>query len=103
MGDEKRLLEYETPLPKAVRDQRLRTTIRGIALAIFSVPFGLFALFMLWIGVSGLAETIEHPPPHVDLPGDVFGIAMFVLIGLFCGFVFIRWFRAGCRIANHIE
>ena len=97
MGDEKHPLDYATPPAK---DHRL---IRGLALVVFSFPFGMFAVPMLWIGVAGLLEIIQRPPPRIDLPGDIFGTVTFSLIGLFCGFVSVRWLRAGLRIARRIE
>ena len=88
--DERPTPDYAKPPAK---DHRL---IRGLA-AVLGLALGMFAVPMLWIGLEGLVEVLRRPPPRIDLPGDMFGVAMFILIGLFCGFVSVRWIRAGLR------
>jgi len=61
---------------------------------------GLFAIAMLFIGVEATAGIIHHPPPSIDLQYDLFTSIMFLVIGLVGGFAFLRWTRAGFRMAT---
>ena len=88
MAETKPTLDYAKPPAKDYRLIRGAAGVLGLALGMFAVP-------MLWIGVEGLVEVIRRPPPRIDVPGDIFEMVMFILIGLFCGFVSVRWIRAG--------
>lgn len=93
-------LEYASPLPKAVRRQRARARIHGLAvlsasafIALFGLPWLLFGL----LGVAAIYRDIAGPPPH-DLKEDI-GLAIgCLLVGLFCGFMSWLGFRHGWRI-----
>ena len=88
MPEKKPTLDYAKPPAK---DYRL---IGGLA-GVLGLALGMCAVPMLWMGVEGIVEVIRLPPPRIDLPVDIFEIVMFILIGLFCGFVSVRWIRAG--------
>ena len=100
MPDGKHPLDYATPPAEAEARRRTMNKARGVVLAVASVPLGLFGLFMLMYGVIGLVEIIERPPPRIDRPGDFGGLAIMLLLGLFCLFVFIRWLNGGMRMAR---
>ena len=72
----------------------------GIA-QVLGVLIGLFAALMLFYGIEGAFFVVEHDfiqhPADVNRASDCFGAVMFLAIGIFCGFVSIRWIRGPHR------
>lgn len=83
-------LDCGTPeLPSAAS----RLTPLAVLLGILS---GLFGVFMLYYGIPGIAWLIRDWHNGVD-GGDVFSVAMFNLVGLFCCAVALRWIWPASR------
>ena len=92
MDEQKPVLDYQPPTPKSYR------SLRGILLILLCIPFGIACVGATAIGVIGLTQLSNVP--QVDRPGDLFGMIMFIIIGLFCGIVTMRWLRAARRIMD---
>jgi hypothetical protein len=58
---------------------------------------GLFALPMLFFGVFGIVYSLRYSKKS-NRPGDLFEASMFLVIGLFCAFVCVRWCRMKIRL-----
>ena len=65
----------------------------GSFVALLAICASLFGLLMLSVGIPGLVEVCFHSE-KADFAHDLFEVSMFLLIGVFCICVAIRWFRA---------
>ena len=77
-------LEYGSPDSRAPGPLR-----RGIA-CILGALAGIFALPKLLFGVVGVGYALMAST-RADRLGDLFEAGMFLIIGLFCAFMCVRW------------
>jgi hypothetical protein len=86
------------PLPPSGRGGGKQNGRRRTALftGAMGMAAGLIAVVLLFYAVGGISYLVHDN--RIDLPGDAFVTAMFVLIGAICGMVSIRWIRAAARL-----
>lgn len=66
----------------------------GVLTAVISVPVGIFGLFALTLAVSTLAR-FAHPANRIDITAAI----VFLVLGLLCLLVSIRWLSRGLQVA----
>lgn len=71
--------------------------VLGIVVGLLGLCALAFGMLMLFIGVPGIFEVFSSSNSQ-DFPGDLFEVVMFLLIGIVCVYVAIRWFRAANRL-----
>ena len=69
----------------------------GAFVAVLASFLGLFGVAMFLGGIVALPHILSHPN-SVDFAGDVFGDALFLLIGVIGVFAAIRWLRKVPRL-----
>jgi hypothetical protein len=66
----------------------------GITVALLATVSGLFGGVMLFYGIRAIPFVFSHRNRNsVSFGGDVFELAMFLGIGVFCLYVAVRWYR----------
>ena len=95
MPDQKPTLDYQAPQPMVKRSYG---GIRGTLLILLSIPFSIASFALTLAGAGGLASVYKEP--RVDRAGDIWEMAIVIVLGLICGFVSVRWFKEGRRMAG---
>jgi hypothetical protein len=91
--DDTPVLAYSAPLARSGRP------LLGTVVAVLAVVAGFFGAVMMFYGISGVPYVFFHDN-SVDFPGDLFELIMFLLIGMFCLYVAVRWCRMVPRIIS---
>jgi membrane associated rhomboid family serine protease len=88
------VLPYHSPQPREPRGNPALAVLVGLLGAVA----GLFGALMLFYGCIGIWYVCTKSVRR-DLPGDLFEMGMFLLIGGFCEFIAVRWCRSVARIS----
>ena len=94
-SEQPRVLDYSPPPGPVGRTVNRITAVLGLLLALAS---GLFGLLMLIFGVPYLVDVLPKGNRLSPAFGeDVFESVMFIIIGLFCIYVAVRWIRSSVK------
>jgi hypothetical protein len=81
-------------LPYGTRPVSHPRPLLGIVVALLATVSGLFGGLMLFHGILGIPFVFSRRNRNsVTFGGDVFELAMFLVIGVFCLYISVRWYR----------
>jgi hypothetical protein len=86
-----------TALDYAKPTRRRGNPVLGVTVGTLGVCAGLFGTLMLFQAILGAVYVFTRSNSR-DLAGDFFALMLFLLIGIVCLYVAIRWCRAACGI-----
>ncbi|HEY2588132.1 MAG TPA: hypothetical protein VGI81_20480 [Tepidisphaeraceae bacterium] len=85
------VLTYATPSARRGRP------VLAVLVAILGIGAGLFGALMLFYGIAGVLYVCTRDN-GADFPSDLIVVVLFLVIGIFCCYVALRWCRAVRRI-----